>query len=61
MSDKPQTTKPLCPRCRRSGFTRSVASDGRPKFTCQACEHVWTSGHSGGVYAGHEQWSATND
>lgn len=52
----------LCPACRRSGFIRLAAVDGRPAFRCLGCDHYWTAGHTGAPYAGHEQmWVVTND
>jgi len=45
----------LCPACRKSGFGRTKAADGRPMFVCQGCDHRWTSGTSGAPYLGCEQ------
>ena len=40
-----------CPRCQKGGYTQGVAYDGRPKFTCTACDHWWTAGLDGGEWA----------
>jgi transposase-like protein len=50
-----------CIRCHRSGFTQDKAHDGRPRFTCQACGEVWTSGRTGEPWAGHGQPATAPD
>jgi transposase-like protein len=49
---KVRPVKPACPKCRGKGYTTSRAVDGRPKFTCTSCGHIWTAGTRGGVWAG---------
>jgi hypothetical protein len=39
-----------CPSCGGS-YATDKAGDGRPRFTCGACGHVWTNGGDGGKYA----------
>jgi ribosomal protein L37AE/L43A len=45
----------ICPSCRKSGFTKTSAADGRPLFQCQMCHYRWTCGINGGEYIGNEQ------
>jgi hypothetical protein len=40
----------VCPACRQGGYKVEEATDGRPKFTCTKCDHVWTCGLDGGPY-----------
>lgn len=42
--------KACCPRCHHTGYSESVALDGRPLFTCGQCAHQWTRGKDGGEY-----------
>lgn len=42
--------KPRCPRCRHTGFRKSKAGDGRPRFTCDKCNETWTCGKTGGDF-----------
>lgn len=46
--------KPICDRCRHSGFWMVRAPDDRPRFVCDKCRNTWTCGHDGKPYTGHE-------
>ena len=39
-----------CPACLVGGYTQGKGHDGRPRFTCTACDYSWTAGKSGGEW-----------
>ena len=45
---------PKCPRCRVGGFKRCAGQFDRPRFICTRCDHEWTCGIDGGVYAAYK-------
>jgi hypothetical protein len=56
MTESPRSQRDFaCPKCRKPGYGMDAAADGRPRFTCRQCGHVWTCGHDGRAKSGQRE------